>query len=268
MNELLQLAIERHGGMNRWRRVQRLVAEVRLSGATFHLKQQAGVIGRHRVTVDTRRQSTVVEPMDGPGSVLAYTPESVDVRDAGGETILHRENPRAAFDGHTLTTPWDAGHLAYFTGYTLWNYLTAPFSLTMPDVTSTEIEPLEEDGQTFRRLEVHFPESYATHNPRQIFSFDSEGLLRRRIYAAEVVDPSAENGLWAAHLTDGDKEYGGLIFQTHRRILGLDEALRLVPQPVLITIDIDDIEVFDEPATSSGRAVDDLPASPSDGEPA
>src|ERR1700685_254075 len=83
---------------------------------------------------------------------------------------------RAAFKGHLRPTPWDAQHLGYFLGYANWNYFTTPFLFEYPGVIAIEIEPWHEAGQTWRRLQVRFPPSIATHNPQQVFYFDSTAL--------------------------------------------------------------------------------------------
>ena len=74
-----------------------------------------------------------------------------------------RDNPRAAFAGHTNETPWDLLHAAYFDGYAVWTYLTQPFLYRYPGFLATEIEPWEEDGEVWRRLKVRFPDSIASH---------------------------------------------------------------------------------------------------------
>jgi hypothetical protein len=71
--------------------------------------------------------------------------------------VAERPDPKAAFHGHVLDTPWDMLHLAYFLGYALWNYLTTRFSFAQPGYLSEELEPWRENGQTWRRLKVKFP---------------------------------------------------------------------------------------------------------------
>jgi hypothetical protein len=55
-----------------------------------------------------------------------------------GKPIKDRKNPRAAFDGHTVETPWDDLNLAYFSGYAMWNYLNAPFIFALPRFKTEE----------------------------------------------------------------------------------------------------------------------------------
>ena len=86
-----------------------------------------------------------------------------------GKPVKDRRNPRAAFDGHTVETPWDDLNLAYFSGYAMWNYLNTPFIFALPGFQTEEIEPWDENGEKRRRLKVAFPDHIATHCPEQIF---------------------------------------------------------------------------------------------------
>jgi hypothetical protein len=54
------------------------------------------------------------------------------------------------------------------------NHLTEPFVFTYPGVNTHEIEPWQENGETWRRLAVTFPPSNANHNPDQGFYYDEQ----------------------------------------------------------------------------------------------
>jgi hypothetical protein len=112
--------------------------------------------------------------------------DTVRMRTFDGETVETLSPARAAFKGMLRNSAWDAPHLGYFLGYGCWNYFTTPFLFAYPGVQAREIEPWHEAGQTLRRLAVRFPASIATHNPDQVFYFDSQGLQRRMDYIAEV----------------------------------------------------------------------------------
>ncbi|MGH8639021.1 MAG: hypothetical protein ACREUZ_17950, partial [Burkholderiales bacterium] len=87
-------------------------------------------------------------------------------------------HPRDSFADHGLDTPWDRLHLAYFAGYAMWTYLTTPFLFTMDGVSTEELPPWHENGETWRRLKVVFPPDIATHSTVQTFYVGSDGLLR------------------------------------------------------------------------------------------
>jgi len=57
--------------------------------------------------------------------------------------------------------------------------LNTPFLFAMPGVGTEEIEPWEENGETWRRLKATFPPGVATHSTVQTFYFDQTGLLKR-----------------------------------------------------------------------------------------
>jgi hypothetical protein len=140
----------------------------------------------------------LIKPTEGKGAVLEA-----------------RDNPRAAFAGQTLETPWDHLHGLYFGGYALWTYLNLPFVATRPDVDVQEIEPWHEGpGQDWRRLRLTFPPRIATHNPVQDLYVDSDGLIVRHDYSPEVVGSNL-----AAHYLHGYAEYDGIMFPRPRKVL-------------------------------------------------
>jgi hypothetical protein len=59
----------------------------------------------------------------------------------------------------------------------MWTYLTTPFSFATAAFTE-ELAPWQEDGRTWRRLKVTFPDHFAAHSKEQTFYFDSDGLLK------------------------------------------------------------------------------------------
>jgi len=48
-----------------------------------------------------------------------------------------------------------------FSGYALWTYLTQPFLYAYPGFVAEEIPPWKENGETWRRLKVIFPDNVA-----------------------------------------------------------------------------------------------------------
>ena len=83
-----------------------------------------------------------------------------------------------------MPTPWDLLHLAYFSGYAIWNYLAAPFMFAYPGMSTEEIDPWNDGITSYRRLKVAFPDSFATHCPVQTFYVGQDGLLTRMDYEA------------------------------------------------------------------------------------
>ena len=74
----------------------------------------------------------------------------------------------------------------------------------MDGVSTEELSPWHEDGETWRRLKVTFPPSIATHSTVQTFYIDSEGLLKRHDYDTEVLGDSP-----AAHYVHDYEQVSG-----------------------------------------------------------
>lgn len=127
--------------------------------------------------------------------------------------------------------------------YAVWNYLTAPYLFTYPGVRTREIAPWTEEGRVWRRLEVIFPDSIATHCPCQVFYFDQIGLLQRMDYQVEV-----SGGAPAAHYVANHLSTDGFVFPTRRLVYprrGDNAADRTFPgiEGSIICLNIDNIRL-------------------------
>ncbi|MEV0070538.1 hypothetical protein [Amycolatopsis sp. NPDC050768] len=236
MSDLLDIAVEAHGGLKRWNELNSVTAHLSNGGVVFPLKGQAGLLDDITVRVDLHRQFTSHAPFGGPGLRTAFRGEHVAIENEAGEVVEERDNTRASFAGHTLESQWDRLQTAYFAGYAMWTYLTTPFTLTRPGFRTEELEPWQEDGETWRRLRVEFPDDLTTHNKVQTFYLDADGLIRRHDYDAEVV----AGGL-AAHYSSEHREVDGIVVPTKRRVYPVGEDGRPVPEPLLVSIDLSEI---------------------------
>jgi hypothetical protein len=66
MNDLLSLAIEAHGGLERWNEFKTLKAELSVDGAIWHLKQQAGLLTDKIFEIDTHSERLTITPFTAP----------------------------------------------------------------------------------------------------------------------------------------------------------------------------------------------------------
>jgi hypothetical protein len=190
--------------------------------------------------LDTRRQHILVRPFNGVErrSVFDVDPERIVVYADDKIAVERRDDPRASFAGYEVTTPWDSLQVGYFISYACWNYLTAPFLFTYPSVKTREVEPWQEDGETWRRLHVTFPRLIATHNPEQVFYYDADFMQRRMDYAPEV------NGdVLVAQYQFEPKTFDGLVFPTRRRIHRRSADGTADQSQTAITLDIADVEI-------------------------
>jgi len=213
MSELLQLALQAHGGLDRWRQLQALDLRLSMSGALYKLKGFPEGLPDTMVRLDPFHPAVTIRPYLIENARGHFTPNRVWIEEADGQIVDQRYSPRDSFDGHVLKTPWDQLQRLYFSGYALWNYLTLPFVLASPGFESHEIEPHRENGHVWRRLRVTFPPDIPTHGPEQILYFDQAGQLQRLDYAIDIV------GATVAHYCYDHATVSGLVFPTLHRVV-------------------------------------------------
>lgn len=238
MKDLLDLAIAAHGGWDRWQQVSTLDAHMTAGGTLWHVKGWPDAYADVHCVVHAHRQHTEYSPFLKAGQHGVYEPDRTSIVTDDGVVLEERASARHFFDGHTIPTPWDRQHLIYFTGYAMWTYLTTPFTLKSPGFVTQEIDPWDENGETWRRLEVTFPANVHTHSTRQVFYFDAAGLLRRHDYSVDIMGGTA-----SAHYASDHRAFGGLVFPTKRRVYATGADNRPILDRVAISIDIHDIAV-------------------------
>lgn len=122
--------------------------------------------------------------------------------------------------------------------------LQLPFFLARKDITVKELDSHQENGQTWRVLDVTFPENdvLASHSKTQQYYFDENFILQRHDYAPDVLAGSG-----AAHYVYDDVEVGGIKLPTLRRVLAINpangEPLYHGPIPTLIHLVLQSIQV-------------------------
>jgi len=237
MNDLVKLAIKAHGGLDRWNKFQELSVRIDVGGVLWPMKGYPEFTQQpSRVTISLHRQKASHEPFLKPNQRTSVEPNRVTVETLDGKVLEELPSPRASFDGHTLETPWTRLQLAYFAGYAMWTYLTAPFSFAMPGFESREVEGWSENGETWRGLRVKFPKTIATHASEQTFYFGKDGLLRRHDYDVEI---SQARG---AHYVSNYKEFDGIMIPTKRIIYIPGPDNKPLPEPIIVSTDISDVK--------------------------
>jgi hypothetical protein len=226
-NDLLERVVEASGGADLWSKTSTITVGISIGGPIWAAKGYADALQNLTVTLDTRRQRTVITSFTTPDITMEYDntrntalegvpttgqPQRVVLRDAQGHTVEERHDPRDAFTGMVRSSPWDTLHLGYFIGYALWNYFTTPVLFLRPDVTTEELEPWHEAGQTWRRLRVVYPSTLATHSREQTFYYDADFMQRRMDYVNEIMGSAL-----VGHYTGHHRSFGGLVLPTRRR---------------------------------------------------
>ncbi|SEG68067.1 hypothetical protein SAMN05216223_10856 [Actinacidiphila yanglinensis] len=235
MNDLLDAAVVAHGGLDRWNQVTSITVDASVTGALWSLKGQDDALKDVRFEVDTTRERLTTD-FTGQDRRSVFEPHRVVLQRRDGTLIDARDDPETSFDGHRFQTPWDDLHLAYFAGEALWTYLNTPFLYTLPGFATQEIAPVDVDGETWRRLQVTFPDHVKTHTRQQISCFGPDGLLRRHDFTIDILG-GATGLLYAT----GHRDVDGIVVPTTRRGYAWQGDYQLVPEPLLVAIDMGEI---------------------------
>ena len=235
MDNLLNLALDAHGGLKAWNKLQSLQANVSIGGALWDQKQLPGLFNHTRVELKLHYQHVITHLVD-LGERIVFTPNQVSLESESGRAIDARLDPRSAFVGQTSDSKWDKLHAGYFCSYALWGYLTTPFLYTYPGFEAHEIEPWHENGERWRVPQVSFPDGYAAHTRTQYSYFGEDGLLRRHLYTVDVL-----GGAQGANYATEYRAVDGVMLATRRRVVAYDDARQKVPAPVLVSIDLSEI---------------------------
>lgn len=231
MTNLLDLAIEAHGGLQRFERFRFLDADLVQGGVLWALKGKPTTLEHAHVRVDLQREHVSHGPFAPTRNHSDFTPDRVAIRTPGGDVVDELLEPRASFAGFEMETLWSDPQLAYFAGYTMWTYLTSPFLLVRPGVATQEVEPWTEQGQTWRRLHVEFPADIATHSTVQTFYFDEEGRLRRHDYEVDIQGSNPA----ARYLTD-PVEVEGITLYRQMRVFPRQPDNLPASEPLIVSV--------------------------------
>ena len=103
--DLANLAIEAHGGLERWNRFTTLSVHGINGGLLWGAKGKAGVLDDVTVTVDLRNEKVSHSPFGSPDRRSRFEPQRVTLEDASGKVVEELLQPRSSFKGHTFETP-------------------------------------------------------------------------------------------------------------------------------------------------------------------
>jgi hypothetical protein len=236
MNELLNLAVKAHGGLDRWNQIKSISVKASITGGIWYVKSRPNVLKEVVIDAETQREK-VVMVFDSQRKMSVFQPGLISIEKNGGPEVEKWENPKFAFEGHSLHTPWEDVHVVYFSGEALWTYLTTPFLYTYPGFITEEIAPWQENGETWRRLKVTFPDNVASHTRQQISYFGTDGLIRRHDYTVDIL-----GGATGANYATNYRDVGGIIIPASRRIYAYEgEDHKVISEPLLVAIDMGEI---------------------------
>ena len=235
MNDLLETAVNAHGGLGRWNALTQVRVEAAITGAIWYVKGKPDVLRDVVMTADTKAERLVTE-FPGQDKRSIFRPDCVVMERADGTLIEARDDPEKSFEWQQRETPWDDIHVAYFQGEALWTYLNTPFLYTQVGFQTEEIAPIRADGETWRRLKVTFPDWVKSHTREQFSCFGPDGLLRRHDYTVDIL-----GGATGLNYASEYRDVQGIIVPTRRRIYAYEDDYVKVPEPVLVAIDMGEI---------------------------
>jgi hypothetical protein len=240
MTCLLDEVIDAHGGLERWGQLDQVHAHLIQGGVIWALKGHPGQLTDVFVSAKLHEQWVSHEPFRAPNLRSIYTPDQVIIEETNGRPDESLESPRETFAGHTLETHWTNLQLVYFVGISMWTYLTQPFTYTLPGFETAEIEPLEEQGDRWRRLRVTWPKRPVGHSKVQTLYVGDHGLIRCCDYEIDIA-----GGAPGAHLLDGYTDIAGIMVPGRHTIFARDDQDNILPDPLVVSIDVDQVE-FEE----------------------
>lgn len=231
MNALLAQVLDAHGGLARWKSHARLSAHLSQGGVLWPMKGKGGMLDEVDVTIDLQRQWTSHAPFGAADRRTSVTPRRAVIETLDGAVVEAVDDPRATFAGFGLEMPWNDLHLAYFVGYAMWNYLTLPFAFAESGFAFAELEPWDEDGEIWRRLQVTYPDHVATHSRVQTFYFGGDARLRRHDYDVEI-----NGGTPAVHYFSDYATVDGISLPTRHMIYVRNPDGGHAPAPLVVSI--------------------------------
>jgi len=225
--DLVERAIDAHGGRSSWRTVESIrLPFVRATGALLAAKGYGHAFPAPReFEVRPHERVTIFHGYPDEAHRGRFADGSVSLEVAGGAgapTSISRAH-RRTLTGWAKYRRWSSLDALYFFGYALWHYHVVPF--TLGDARLVRV--ISRRGAA-AGIDVIFPPDVHTHCRRQQFYFGADGRIVRHDYVAEVI------GSWAcgAHFWEDVERVDGLLITRRRRVtarLG-SRALRI---PVL-----------------------------------
>ena len=238
MNELLNFAVEAHGGLDRWNKVKAIKVAASITGGIWHVKSKGDFLKNVVLTAETRKERLTVD-FPGQDKRAIFEPNRIVIERVDGTLIEARHNPVKSFEGQQRETPWDDIHVAYFVGEALWTYLNTPFLYTHEGFATEEIPAIQVESEIWRRLKVTFPDNVKSHTREQISCFGPDGLLRRHDYTVDIL-----GGATGLNYASDYRDVDGIIVPTKRRVYAYEGNYQLVREPLLVAIDIGEITLI------------------------
>src|ERR1700689_5229739 len=107
MNDLLNLAMKAHGGLERWKQVRNMQAKVTLNGTLWQIKGRHDGLSGVVMRLNTKQPDLTITPFPKPGMAGRFTPSRVWIEDANGTVASEFQNYRDLLGGAVLMQKWN-----------------------------------------------------------------------------------------------------------------------------------------------------------------
>jgi hypothetical protein len=231
--DLLHVALDAHGGLDRWNELQRVDARLSVTGALWYIKETPNVFSSLWLRADTRTERLALWPVQGLGRRTVLEDGQMTLQTDAGELLEVRDLPANGSEGSTLKSAWNDLDAAYFASVSLWSDFTVPFLYTYPGVLTREVQSRSEGGETWRALRATIPDHIRSHAGEQTAYFGDDGLLRRLDYASIQL-----GGTTCANYASNLVAVDGIVVPTQRRIWTYDDRGAKISDPLLVSVDV------------------------------
>lgn len=178
MSTLLEEVIDAHGGLQTWQSLTDLVTHFEIDGSVCahgapmgFSAAQAFFSLRHPYIIMTDQQGGPILMIDSDQLESGESQDHSDLLFAPGTFALD-----ASSHSHHVRKE------AYSLARALRHYVTAPFLYAAPGFATEEVDPWNEDGETWRVLKVAFPPHIEAPARTQYAYYGADRFLRRTRY--------------------------------------------------------------------------------------
>lgn len=114
MTDLLNLALEAHGGLARWRNIAQVSLTASFGGTLPWAS--SGVLAHTVATISTRTAQSSLDPFGSEGHTGHFVTNHAEIRDKDGKVLAERDDPESFY---VPDRPWDDLKTVYFAGCAL-----------------------------------------------------------------------------------------------------------------------------------------------------
>jgi hypothetical protein len=97
INDLLNLALVAHGGLDRWKKVKAIKVAASITGAIWYVKGKGDFLKNVVLTAETRKERLTVD-FPGQDKRAIFEPARVVIETEDGTLIEARDNPEKSFE--------------------------------------------------------------------------------------------------------------------------------------------------------------------------